>query len=1186
MSKLVLTQKELEDVKRKLRNNDWYRNIFKGFKERVDRFIKEKPEIPVEKSRVFYESCPDDNTRLKFDPYNPGQHICPRCGKNWTGDKYYRAWVRFLHEWIQKRVIEAGILFQVLGEEDYASSVHRVLKHYAIHYQDYPLANNLLGPTRLFQSTYLEAFWLTDMVIAYDLVRDSKIFDHQDHQMIKDLFYQSTAIIKSFNEGKSNRQAFNNTGMGAVGLLYNDRELIDYVLSGPAGFSFHMQESLLEDGLWYEGENYHFATLDHLLNLAELARHRNIDLYHGRSGYGSLQPMFEGPLRVMYPDLTFPSRKDSWFGRGINFHKEIYELGYTRYNNPVYGGLLNRAYQEEGNREELGWRAFLYCKEELPDLDIDQLRPEESEKMPGTGVAVLRREKGQVYVSIEYGHYGGGHGHPDRLHLNLYDQEKLWFLDPGTGWYHVPELSWYRSTLAHNTVVVDGISQNPAEGHLLTFGDTDSFQISQAMVNDIYPGISMCRTLCLAEDYLFDIFDVYSAQEHTYDFVLHSRASLNIKNGKPFPENLTATTGKRNGYQFLKDVTGYKTDPTLASFTDGDAALKLWQPGENTIYTARSIGVPLQDDNFNILINRKIGKNTRFVSCYFRKTAPAGSSIKKLSEGRYIIQIGSEKHLIQCGFKQEGLAVAVKRNDKLQRIDWFGVKDINLAGIKIRNDYKLEQAYIYRNQKLWNVNLPDGFGQIEITGPDIENIIKDLPAEASYQISNNEIMLTQPPGSRIIMADENKIIDLYAGCKNHFNFKIFSYQQKQKGKPTLRLPASWRLISLDNVRTDGNCQEWKAVIQVPGKQGSKNHSISINTGENKENFSVNIKPPVTVEWDIKSTAERPVTELKIKELRGQDVKVKGKISTPWLKQDYKFEIELPAAGQEQVLIPIPLSLTLIMNDKEQRGVNDANRLIEKDNDLYWKLAGDENTAGHYQLTTILQLEEFQGYSRAKLPIYWSSFKGKNKSTQEIVLDKPEQACWAEFPYQGAEDCSARARIQWDKKGLYLEAMVIDDIHVTDANQDDLYENDSLQIYFDFRDNNIKTADYTPGVAAYVLAPDSTKKNITVQAIAGNKEISNRDNSVEWFTTEGLKTAIQPRDDGYHLQVFFPYRSLGVEPLKPGAVIGFDLALSDNDGTWYRKLQLMWSGARGRRCYIRGSYHNPCLFGHLITVSKG
>jgi hypothetical protein len=40
---------------------------------------------------------------------------------------------------------------------------------------------------------------------------------------------------------------------------------------------------------------------------------------------------------------------------------------------------------------------------------------------------------------------------------------------------------------------------------------------------------------------------------------------------------------------------------------------------------------------------------------------------------------------------------------------------------------------------------------------------------------------------------------------------------------------------------------------------------------------------------------------------------------------------------------------------------------------------------------------------------------------------------------------------------------------------------------------------------------------------------------------------------------YPLASPGRTALKPGAKLGFDLAISDNDGTTYRKNQHIWAG---------------------------
>ena len=94
------------------------------------------------------------------------------------------------------------------------------------------------------------------------------------------------------------------------------------------------------------------------------------------------------------------------------------------------------------------------------------------------------------------------------------------------------------------------------------------------------------------------------------------------------------------------------------------------------------------------------------------------------------------------------------------------------------------------------------------------------------------------------------------------------------------------------------------------------------------------------------------------------------------------------------------------------------------------------------------MDGFQGKSLARLPLYWAVPAGADAAPW-VSLNRGEQAYWTEVPYQGEEDCSAQAAVTWDDRGMHLWCRVLDDVHVTDANEDDLYENDSVQVYFDF-----------------------------------------------------------------------------------------------------------------------------------------
>ena len=58
--------------------------------------------------------------------------------------------------------------------------------------------------------------------------------------------------------------------------------------------------------------------------------------------------------------------------------------------------------------------------------------------LEGQGIAVFRRDDGEAYVALDYGHHGGGHGHPDRLNLLLARGARRILDDMGTGSYVDP----------------------------------------------------------------------------------------------------------------------------------------------------------------------------------------------------------------------------------------------------------------------------------------------------------------------------------------------------------------------------------------------------------------------------------------------------------------------------------------------------------------------------------------------------------------------------------------------------------------------------------------------------------------------------------------------------------------------------------------------------------------------------
>ena len=72
--------------------------------------------------------------------------------------------------WLAERAVHAALFYVLRGEERHGTLARTILREYAGRYLSYPNRDNVLGPTRLFFSTYLESIWLLQICIAADLL--------------------------------------------------------------------------------------------------------------------------------------------------------------------------------------------------------------------------------------------------------------------------------------------------------------------------------------------------------------------------------------------------------------------------------------------------------------------------------------------------------------------------------------------------------------------------------------------------------------------------------------------------------------------------------------------------------------------------------------------------------------------------------------------------------------------------------------------------------------------------------------------------------------------------------------------------------------------------------------------------------------------------------------------------------
>jgi hypothetical protein len=146
----------------------------------------------------------------------------------------------------------------------------------------------------------------------------------------------------------------------------------------------------------------------------------------------------------------------------------------------VGGALFGRGDLKAGGAEETEPVRWLLGRAGLAGLEATALppdRPLQSRAFPDAGLYLLQcgsgRTRDQISVTFDCGSLGFGalaaHGHADALSITLRAFGVDVLVDPGTYDYFTfpPWREYFRSTRAHNTVVVDGVDQSTRLGPFL-----------------------------------------------------------------------------------------------------------------------------------------------------------------------------------------------------------------------------------------------------------------------------------------------------------------------------------------------------------------------------------------------------------------------------------------------------------------------------------------------------------------------------------------------------------------------------------------------------------------------------------------------------------------------------------------------------------------------------------------------
>ncbi len=485
-------------------------------------------------------------------------HQCPHCKKIYSGPPYDDVVFTRIH-WENLKAMEATAwAYAVTGKRPYAEFSAKVLLGYAQRYRAYPFHDSKKGEGpkakksggHLFEQTLTEAQSLAECIApAYDLIFDSGVLSADDHRAIREgLLVPMLTTIDGWKAGKSNWQSWHNAAMLWGGALIKDPSFVKKALADPSnGFVFQMKTGVTSDGMWHENSwGYHFYTLRAMVDLAEGARRLGFDIWSNPS----LKKMFLVPVRYSMADGSLPRFGDD-VRTSVSYGSASLEAAYHAYKDPNIAALLS---------SKKTWESVL-----LGRTSSAKTRPrvEGSEIFPGAGHAILRTHgDAGLTAALTFGPYAGSHGHFDKLSFVLFGYGKEIGVDPGRAASQAYRLdihkNWYKATLGHNAVVVDGKSQEPATGELELFASTPTHAAVVVRCDAAYPGTSHRRVLLLTPTYALVVDDLSSKSEHRFDWLVHDRAD----SARMTPAGAAADPASLPfaGREYLRNLISTKTD--------------------------------------------------------------------------------------------------------------------------------------------------------------------------------------------------------------------------------------------------------------------------------------------------------------------------------------------------------------------------------------------------------------------------------------------------------------------------------------------------------------------------------------------------------------------------------------------------------------------------------------------------
>ncbi|EOW2788095.1 heparinase II/III family protein [Enterobacter hormaechei] len=429
------------------------------------------PETGCASWELFYY-CPTHGVPLIWDRHASDHYRCPVGGEVLTGEPFRGGWWRKLNDLNARACYQLGIAWMLTGEKIYFDRVREILMQYARYYPGYAEHGGIPynGPGKMNAQTLCDALCLCEFVKGYDLIFD-ELTENERLVIERDLLRACAEFLISKRwEQLHNHEVRINSALAMVGAVLDDANYLDTGVDAGWGLRDQLRCGVLKGGLWFEGSlHYHHYALQGFFEFERMIRYAHQE--YSLMGMPQYRRMLALPLHLLMPDDTEPAFNDCIPLKDTVRYPDLYEFAYACTGDETCARMLSIIYDREP-RTSLA--AFLYGD---PRLRLTEpVRETGNYHDPDNGITIIRRPEHGRAVVLKHTPYGGEHDHYDKPGLIIYDHHVPILPDMGTTGYGAPmHYSYYKNTLTHNVLCVEGFNQSPVNPQTLSFTETDEY---------------------------------------------------------------------------------------------------------------------------------------------------------------------------------------------------------------------------------------------------------------------------------------------------------------------------------------------------------------------------------------------------------------------------------------------------------------------------------------------------------------------------------------------------------------------------------------------------------------------------------------------------------------------------------------------------------------------------------------